>query len=335
MSAPNVSARNARLSGYLLLFTGMALVGTYVALSKPLTAALPVFLLATLRFAIAAIAMLPWLRRGGGDQPIDAATARTLFVQSLFGNFLFSICMLFGIAQTSASSAGLILSSLPAVVALLSWLLLRERLDARGWLAVALAIAGIAALTLLREGGAGVASGGDTLAGNLLVLGCVCCEAIYVILGKRLTAALSARRISALINLVGLALMLPLGIAQGLRFDFGSVPATIWGLLVFYAIAASVVSPWLWLSGLRLVPASQSGVFTIALPLAACVVGVVWLGERFTPAHALAFACALAGVALIAAAPVRRADANGRRADANGRRADENDRQPGGARDGG
>ena len=41
----------------------MALVGTYVALSKPLVAVIPVFALAFLRFAIASVAMLPWTFR--------------------------------------------------------------------------------------------------------------------------------------------------------------------------------------------------------------------------------------------------------------------------------
>ena len=49
-----------RPAAYGFLFAGMAVVGSYVALSKPLTAAIPIFLLATLRFAIAAVAMLPW-----------------------------------------------------------------------------------------------------------------------------------------------------------------------------------------------------------------------------------------------------------------------------------
>ena len=45
------------------LARSMVLTGSYVALSKPLVAALPVFLLAWLRFGIAAVAMLPWLRK--------------------------------------------------------------------------------------------------------------------------------------------------------------------------------------------------------------------------------------------------------------------------------
>lgn len=277
----------------------MALVGTYVALSKPLTAVIPVFLLATLRFGIAALVMLPWLRVGATDRPLTPAVTRTLFVQSFFGNFLFSITMLLGISMTSATSSGVILSTLPAVVALMSWLFLRERLEARVWIAVGFAVAGIGALTLLRTQST---AGGDTTLGNLLIFACVCCEATYVILGKKLTSHLSPKRISALINLIGLLLMLPLGLWQASTFDFAALTAGTWALLVFYAVSASMVSTWLWLTGLKSVPASHSGVFTIALPLAACLVGVVWLGESFGATHALAFVCALIGIVLITTA---------------------------------
>jgi hypothetical protein len=42
---------------YLCLALSMALVGSYVALSKPLAALFPVLLLAWLRFGIGAVAM--------------------------------------------------------------------------------------------------------------------------------------------------------------------------------------------------------------------------------------------------------------------------------------
>jgi len=313
----------SRLHGYLLLAAGMGTVGSYVALSKPLTEVMPVGLLATLRFAIAAVAMLPWLKRGAGDAPLERRIVGELTLQSFFGNFLFSLLMLSGVALTSAAAAGLVLASLPAVVALLSWLLLRERLSGRGWLAVALTVAGVALLGLARSpapdvGGAlsggstggvgdglhgGVGGGlvsGQTTLGVLLVFGCVICEAIYVIVGKRLTAHLSARRISALINLIGLVLMLPLGLAQARGFDFTALGAGHWALLVFYSLAASMWSTWLWLTGLARVPASQSGVFTIALPVTATSIGVLFLGETPQWVHAVAFICAAAGIVLIA-----------------------------------
>jgi drug/metabolite transporter (DMT)-like permease len=287
-----------RLLGYLLLLTGMSLVGTYVALSRPLTEAMPVALLAWLRFGIAAVAMLPWTVAPIREGALDRAQWARLFWMAFFGNFLFSAFMLNGVAMTSAATAGVVLSTLPAVVALVCWFALGERLDGLGWSAVVLAVAGVAILALAR--GDGAATGDQPALGALLLLGCAVCEAVYVVHGKRLTGALSPMRISALINLFGLALVTPFGLHAATGFDFAGVGGGTWALLVFYAISASIVSTWLWLSGLKRVPANHSGVFTVALPVASSLVGVVWLGERFTGAHAVAFGLAALGIVLAA-----------------------------------
>ena len=69
-------------------------------------------------------------------------------------------------------------------------------------------------------------------------------------------------------------------------------------LLLFYALAACMWTVWLWMTGLRAVPAAQGGVFTVLLPVSAALVGVLVLGERFTPLQLLAFGLALASVVL-------------------------------------
>ena len=296
----------SRPAAYPFLFAGMAVVGSYVAFSKPLLVAIPVLLLATLRFAIAAVAMLPWTFTRSGDEALPPHAWRQLFVQSFFGNFLFSICMLNGVALTSASAAGIILSTLPAVVAVFSAIFLRESLTPRAIFAVFLAVAGIAVLQFTRAG-ADPAESERVVLGNLLVFCSVCCEATYVILGKRLTATLSAMRISALINLFGLLLMLPFGLWQMQRFDFSALDVGTWELLAYYALAASVFSTWLWLTGLKHVPANHAGVFSVALPLSSTAIAVGMLGETLTMGHMIAFACAVGGILLIALAPQREA----------------------------
>ncbi|HMO44645.1 MAG TPA: DMT family transporter [Rubrivivax sp.] len=275
----------------------MAVVGCYVGLSRLLVAAFPVFLLAWLRFGIAALAMPHWVRRRGGDAPLSAHDRRLLFWGSFLGNFLFSICMLYGVALSSALAAGVVMAAIPAAVALLSRVFLGERIRGRVMAAIALAGIGIAMLALAK-GGAGAPASTATRWGHLLLLGAVLCEASYVVIGKRLTAQLPPRRISALINLWGLALATPLGLWQAWRFDFGAVGAGTWTLLVFYSIAASMVSVWLWMQGLRHVPAPQAGVFTVMLPISAALVGVLFLGEAFGPLHVAAFALSLAGLLL-------------------------------------
>ncbi len=280
---------------YTCLAASMALVGSYVGLSKLLVAVLPVFLLAWLRFGIAAVAMAHWVRRQPGEAPLSPHDRKLLFLESFLGNFLFSICMLFGVRLTTALAAGVIMAAIPGVVAVLSWLFLKERITPRVVAGIACAVLGIA-LVSLSKAPDGAAAG--SLLGNLLLCGAVVCEASYVVIGKRLTGNVSAKRISALVNLWGLALVTPLGIWQALSFDFGSVAPSMWVLLLFYALAASMWTVWLWMTGLRQVPASRAGVFTVMLPISAAVVGIVFLGERFSPAQAGAFALALLGLVL-------------------------------------
>jgi drug/metabolite transporter (DMT)-like permease len=137
-------------AAFACLAASMALVGSYVGLSRLLVAALPVFLLAWLRFGIAAVAMVTWLRRQPGEAPLSARDRRLLFWESFLGNFGFSICMLFGVAATSAVAAGVVMAAIPAAVALMSRMFLGERITRRVQVAIGLAVAGIGLLALAR-----------------------------------------------------------------------------------------------------------------------------------------------------------------------------------------
>ena len=84
MNAPS------RTIAYLCLALSMALVGSYVALSKPLAAAIPVFLLAWMRFGIGGLAMVHWLKKPADELPLTPQVRQLLFLESFLGNFLFT-----------------------------------------------------------------------------------------------------------------------------------------------------------------------------------------------------------------------------------------------------
>ena len=129
------------------------------------------------------------------------------------------------------------------------------------------------------------------------MFGAVLCEAAYAVIGKTLTGRLGPKRITVAHQ--------PLGLRAGrrrsasgtrLRFDFGAVRPGIWVLLVFYSLAASVWTVWLWMTGLKAVPAAQAGVFTVMLPVCAALVGVLVLGESLAVPQVLRVRAALLGV---------------------------------------
>ena len=283
---------NPTWRAYALLAASTSLVGSYVGLSKLLVAAFPVFLLAGLRFGFAALLMLPWLSKPADEPPLDGRSRALLFLESFLGNFLFSICMLFGLRQSSAVVAGVIMAGIPAAVALLSWAFLGERPARRVLAGIACAVAGIALVAQGRQGGAQT-----TVLGALLLLAAVFCEGCYVVIGKKLTAGLGPKRISALINLWGLVLVAPLALWQGMSFDFAGPRPQDWALLAYYAATASIVTVWLWMAGLKRLPAAQAGVFMVFLPISTALIGLL-LGESLSGAQALAYGLALLGVLL-------------------------------------
>lgn len=303
---------------YACLAMSMILVGTYVGLSPLLSSVIPVMLLAWLRFGVSALAMAPWMRVHREDEPIGRREHVLLFLQSFLGNFLFTLCALYGTWMTGALSAGVVMATIPAAVAVLSWLFLRERLTVQIGVAIGLSAAAVVLLALARTPDAWAAlplassdprgseaSSAPTPSnrlqvwGHLLLLAAVVCEASYVVIGKRLSAHVRPARLTAIINLWGFALSTPAGLWLAWRFDFASVQAATWGLFLFYALAASVVTVWLWMRGLQQVPAQQAGVFTVLLPLSSAAIGVLVLNEPWGAAHAVALLLAVAAMLMV------------------------------------
>ncbi|MBI0327845.1 DMT family transporter [Burkholderia plantarii] len=288
----------------LFLILSMLLVGSNVGVGKSIVVVMPVAILATLRFVIANAVLWP-LWRPSKMRAVNRAEWLNLFLQALFGTFLFTLLMLNGVQRTSAVAAGVITSTIPAVVALFAWLFLRERPDGRALLSIALAIVGVVTINVVHGQGQPAGATPGSLTGNLLILGAVCCESFYVILSRRLTRTLRALDICAYTHLFGMLLMLPLGLLALPHFDYAAVPAGTWALVVWYALAASIFSFTLWMIGIRHVPGSLAGVFSAVLPISAAIYGIAFLGERPTLAHGFALACVVTGILLASLKPRR------------------------------
>jgi drug/metabolite transporter (DMT)-like permease len=287
------------------LIAAMLLVGSNVGIGKSIVAFVPVLVFALARFVVALAVLWPLLRPSK-MRAVERGEWLNLFLQALFGTFGFTLLMLNGVARTSAVAAGVITSTIPAVVALFAWVFLRERPNARALASIALAMLGIVAVNLSQGGASPAEPAEGSLAGNLMVLGAVCCESLYVILSRRLTQTLAAIDICAYTHLFGFLLMLPLGIKALAGFHFAVVPPGIWALMLWYGLSASIFSFWLWMKGIRHVHGSLAGVFSAVLPIAAAAYGIVFLGERPTLAHGIALACVVTGIA-IASVDLKRA----------------------------
>lgn len=269
---------------FLQLALSMAFVGGNIPVGKAIVEHVPVFLFSEIRFLIALLILLPVLwYRGEWSGAWRKKEGKTMFWQAFFGVFLFSVCMLYGVQQTSATSAGIITSTVPACIALFSFLLLKEKLRANQLFAIVLSVAGIGLITFTSSMDGQSFAG---MLGNLLVFLAVVSEALFTILAKRVSGRVTPLQMTVVINTISFFLFMPFAIHDLVYVSLTMIPLSVWLLMLYYSITASVLSFVLWYRGVARVPASTAGLFTGVMPIAAALVSVVFLNETFTLLHA-------------------------------------------------
>lgn len=187
---------------FAVLFWGASYVGTKVGLEvfSPL-------MLAFLRFAVAAALFAGVLVVRRAPVP-PAHFHRRVFVVALFLPGLYFIFENYGLQYLSATRAAIIAALIPVAVALMSSLLLRERLGLKRVAAVLLSLLGVGFLCQQQLDA-------DTLAftlgpGDWLMFGAVVSAAVYMLLVRRLSAHYSSLTITAYQMIYGALLFVPL-----------------------------------------------------------------------------------------------------------------------------
>ncbi len=296
-----------RWTGYLFCTLAMIGVGSTVVASKLIAHGLPPFAATALRFAIAFPVFIAAMRFRGEPWPrLRRREAWLLIAQAGCGSVGYTVLLLSGMRLASATDAGVIAGSLPAVAALTAVVALRERPGAMTIAAVALATMGVMVCTV----GAGNPSGAagaagparvvaSSLLGDLFVLAAVFCEGCFILLNKRLRTPVSPLQMSTLMSGIGLALSLVPAFFER-PWTAGAVDRSALAGVVYYALVPTVGGFLLWFAGAARIAGAQASAFTAFVPVSAAAFAALVLHESIEPAQWWAIGCVLAAVALIA-----------------------------------
>lgn len=286
---------------YLAMTIAMMTVGSSFVVGKWIVNSMPVFLASGIRYGLASIVLLLLLFYKEKSFPkINKKDVFWLFLQSFTGVFGFSVCMLYGLKYTSAMESGIITSTGPMVIALISFLFLKEHLSSRHWLGVFLAVCGITAIQLLNGGSGEVTPGVPTWIGSMLIFGAVIGESLFTIFGKVLSERLSALAIATFVTVFGFVMFLPFAIYEAITFDFTQPSMLAWMSIVYYALIVTVVGFVLWYYGVSKVPASTSGVFTAIISVSSLLLSSLFLNEELQWGHVVGVLFVLFGIFITA-----------------------------------
>ncbi|MEJ7900217.1 MAG: DMT family transporter [Thermomicrobiales bacterium] len=281
------------------LALAMTLVGSSVVSAKFMVEQFPIFLGLGIRQVSATLVMLVIVLLVEKKLPRVARRDHgIILLQTITGVVIFNVLMLAGVDRTTAAASGIITSTVPAWIALLS-LILGERISRLTMIGIGLAMGGVLVVNIAGgDGGSDRASA--PLLGGVLVMGAVIGEALFTICGKALSGRVTPIANCFMVCVYGSAMFLPVALWQLPGFDFGTVEASGWIALAWSAGPVMIGAFFLWFTGLKVVPASSAAVYTGLIPVSALVCSAIFLGERIGWAHFTGMGFVIAAIILVA-----------------------------------
>ena len=206
-----------------------------------------------------------------------------------------------GLQTASATVTSWIVATIPVFVALLGWLVLRERL---GWWRVAgIALAAVGVSIVVSDGNlGGLLTGTTGTPGDVLIAISAVNWAVFTILSKRfMQHGDSLRPVTMMLYVMGFGWAFSLawlGVAGGGQAIL-RLSASGWWAMAFLGIGCSGLAYLFWYDALDRIDATQAGVFLYFEPLATAAIAWPLLGEPVSWAMAVGGAAILAGVWMV------------------------------------
>jgi len=245
-------------------------------------------------FALPLFLILAWWA-GRGKPALTGRDWRVILGLGFSGYYLASYLDFAGLAYVSASFERLILYLNPTIVLFLGWLLFKRRVTGRQLIALAVSYAGV----LLVFGQELHLQGANVLLGAALVFGSAISYALYLVFSGEEVKRLGAMRLTGLATTV--ACLLCIGqflLLRPLSALHTVAPEVIW-LSVLNATACTFAPVLMVMMAIERVGATMAAQTGMIGPMSTILMGVLILGEPFTPWVAAGTLLVMGGVWLL------------------------------------
>ncbi len=289
----NVAFCSAVAAGWLFGLVTVAIWAFWIVTTRQaVTIDLPVAWIGIFRFALPALALLPfWWRHGLLPRSVDKRLV-ALMVAGAGAPFFLTVAT--GMHGTPAGESGILLGgSMPLFVAVLSAFLLGERF----------APARLAGFTLIAA--ATVAIGGDALlsgdlVSRLLVLAGAALWSVFTLAFKR--SGLPALAAAGIVAAWSTLMLVPLAAFEGLEPVFAAGPLVVAGQIFSQGVLSGVVALACYGAAVARLGASRAAVLSALPPALAALIAIPVLGEIPTPVAFIGIVLAALGVGLASGA---------------------------------
>lgn len=183
-----------------------------------------------------------------------------------------------GLHYTTAFNCTLLGATVPAMVAILAYFILREHLSGIQWIGIVISFMGIC--YMLSHGNIDNLLNSKFNIGDILILISEIGWSLYIVFSRQVMQLLSPLQTSAWANLFGTLILLPYVFNSGqFSLYYPSMNSVI--ALVYVVLFSGVMAGILWNVGVKYIGASKSAIFSNVTPVTGLIFGNLILNEAF------------------------------------------------------
>lgn len=254
-----------------MLFWGMSFVWT-----RQLLVHLSPISIVFIRLVISTFFLLGISLLLGKFQKVSWSTLKWIALMSLFEPFLYFIFEGYGIQETSASFASIMIATIPLFTPIGGWIFLKEKIATMNIIGLLISFLGVSVIVLNQGSGIKI-----NLWGFVLLLGAVLTAVGYFTILKRVADKVNAFSVATYQNIFGLLYFIPVFLAVHGIGEVKKMPLTF--DLLFPLIALSVLASSLAFVfntiGVRIIGPSKAAAFTNSIPVFTVIFAYFLLGE--------------------------------------------------------
>lgn len=276
---------------YLLLLLGVFGIAAASVFTRLADA--PPVIITSLRMLAATLLLMPFAA-GPVYQAVKRLSRRNLLLIILAG-FLVGIDQFFWVSSleyTSIASSVILVTSHPVLVAVMSYIMWRERLSPKAIGGVLAAFGGMALINL-----ATAQVGEQAFLGNILALAATIPTTGYLIIGRQMRNRIDFLPYITLLYESAAFILLAGAFISG--EEFSGYPGTTYLMIFLLAVISQLVGHSSLNMALRLVPALVVSVAILGEPVGAIILGYIFLGEGLTLNEFLGGMLVLAGILVV------------------------------------
>jgi len=287
------------LTDLLLLVTVCIWAVNLIVIKNVIGGVLAPIAFTALRFALAALILLPMLRSlTPAERAVSSSDRWKIIGLGLIGNSVYQVFFITGLANTLPTNAALILATPPIFIALIGAMFKLEKLTWLAWLGILLSFGGIALVILGNAPTETADSAARPLFGDLMTLGAAIMWALYMLLAAPVLKRHAPLKITALTVSVGAVPLSVIATPAFLTTDWSNVSTTTWLGVLYCGGVAIALGYILWNRSVQQVGAARTAVYSNLTPVLVALVSWLVRGDPITIYHVVGAVVILTGITL-------------------------------------